>query len=302
MVMPLSTSADVSLTILTPTYNRAEFLPKVFSSITSQLHDRDLVEWLVIDDGSTDGTQHVLDGFRQMRPGLVRSIKTKNGGKHRAINRAALTARGEWLMIIDSDDHLVDGALRKVLETTSFLTRNESVGVIRALKRFPQFPRNDRFCVRQNPCRYADWANATRGFDAAEVIRVSALRQHRFPDFPGERFMAEGWLWHSLDRTHLTYYVNEEWIECYYQQEGISASSRQTRAASPRGAMAVYEAMLSANPRFGLRARAATNWWRYYFHAKRQSTQSCNAPPASRAFLLAGWLASLSDRAVIRLR
>lgn len=261
----------VTLTIFTPTYNRAHLLPRLFESIRSQVSPEGLVEWLVIDDGSRDDTETLLAGFAGERPDLVRYICVENGGKHRAVNLAAGLARGDWIMFLDSDDRLVDGAIAEVLETIHQIDDDARIGLLRGLKRFPGSKTDHRFEARQNPCRHVDWISSQRPLETAEVIRRTALKLHRFPDFPGEGFMSEGWLYHRLDRTHLTFFINKPWMDCFYQSDGLSARSRRIRADSSCSALAVYTVMLESQLPLRWRMRYAINWWRYLFHAKKQN-------------------------------
>lgn len=286
----------IVLTIFTPAYNRASLLPRLFDSIASQVAAGDPVEWLVIDDGSTDDTARVLQGFASERPDLVRHLRVENGGKHRAINRAAQLAWGDWVMIVDSDDRLMAQSVASVLDTIRQSASDNSIGVLRALKTFPELDRDHRFAVPRNPAHHVEWLAAQAPFDTAEVIRTRALRRHAFPDFPGERFMAEGWLWHHIDRTHLTFFINTAWIECFYQAEGLSASSRRIRASSPCGAMEVYAAMLASRLPLQLQIRASINWWRYWFHLTKQRPGFDMESHPSVLYVPIGFLFYLRDR------
>lgn len=297
--MKQSAPKKITLTVFTPAYNRAELLPRLFESIKSQVHPGDPVEWLVIDDGSADDTASVLRDFANERADLVRFVRVANGGKHRAINRAAQLAYGDWVMIVDSDDRLLEGAIQNVLETITARSDDDRIGLLRGLKHFPEIVKVHRFNLEQNPCAHVAWISTQQPFDTAEVIRRTALLLHPFPDFSVERFMAEGWLWHQLNRTHLTYFINSPWVECFYQADGLSASSRRIRANSPCGAMAVYCAMLASGLPLRLRIRASINWWRYWFHATTQRKGVSFARQASVIFAPIGWLMFLRDQAVI---
>lgn len=292
--MPTDTE-KVTLTIFTPTYNRAHLLPRLYESIKSQVRPDELMEWLVIDDGSTDGTFEIIDRFTNERPDLVRYTCVENGGKHRAINLAAELAHGDWIMIVDSDDRLLEGAINHVLETIRRFGEDTRVGLLRGLRQFPELATEHRFDVRRNPCRHDEWISFQRPFDTAEVIRRTALQLHPFPDYPGEKFMAEGWLWHNIDQSHLTFFISSPWVECFYQDEGLSASSRHIRAESPCGAMAVYAAMLDAELSPKLRARASINWWRYRFHAGKQCKTVISKFRVPVTFAPLGWLVYLWD-------
>lgn len=289
MVTSNTAPDEIVLTIFTPAYNRASLLPRLFDSVAGQVQAGDAVEWLVIDDGSTDNTPGVLANFAARRPGLVRYERVSNGGKHRAINRAAHLARGRWIMIVDSDDHLTPQAVANVRRAVAQIDADHQVGLVRGLRNFPDLAVEHRFAIPANPCTHAKWVGAQASFDTAEVVRTVALRQHPFPDFEGERFMAEGWLWHSLDKTHLTKFVNEAWVTCYYQAEGLSANSQRIRAASPIGAMAVYAEMLQSPLPLHLSVRAAINGWRYWFHAKSKYGEALQPRMAPLWTVPLGW-------------
>jgi glycosyltransferase involved in cell wall biosynthesis len=288
--MCMSEPKSLTLTVFTPAFNRAALLPRLFDSIAAQSPHGSSVEWLVIDDGSSDDTPRALEDLKQRRPDLVRCTRVENGGKHRAINRAAGLARGRWLMIVDSDDMLAEGALTSVMAHIAAVESDERIGMLRGLREFPELSVSHRFQVPLNPCKHTQWLALQPAFDTAEVIRTCVLSQYPFPDFEGERFMAEGWLWHSLEKTHLTQYVDSHWVVCFYQAEGLSANSQRVRARAPRSARAVYAAMLASPLPWRLRIRAGINWWRYHFHAATQGHPPDGASFPSRWLALPGWL------------
>ena len=290
------------LTIFTPTYNRAELLPRLFQSIRQQVLPGDPVEWLIIDDGSRDSTPEVLAAFSAERPDLVRHQRVANGGKHRAINRAAQAAQGDWIFIVDSDDLVAPGAIGHIRSLLVAADEDARIGLLRGLRRFPELELSDpHFSVPRNPGFHAEWVSHQRIFDTAEVLRKSALRMHPFPEYANERFMAESWLWHNLDKTHLTRFVDHAWVECFYQAGGLSAQSRAIRANCPLSAMDVYLAAYQSKGRWPVRSRAAVNWWRYWFHARCRAGLSDHRPAHVSPWLApAGWFLSRHDRRIER--
>ena len=103
------------LTVLTPTYNRCHTLPRLFKSLCEQSHFD--FEWLVVDDGSTDGTEQWLESCQLQDVRFpVRSIAQVNGGKHAALNAGVQAAQGDWVFIVDSDDLLTEDAVESVVK------------------------------------------------------------------------------------------------------------------------------------------------------------------------------------------
>ena len=71
-------------------------------------------EWLIVDDGSTDNTEDLVNRFKDVSSFKIRYIKKKNGGKHTAINCGVNLAEGFLFFIVDSDDQLTKDAIEKL--------------------------------------------------------------------------------------------------------------------------------------------------------------------------------------------
>ncbi|MFR2030361.1 MAG: glycosyltransferase family 2 protein [Collinsella sp.] len=101
------------LCIFTPTYNREHTLKRLYESLKKQTDSR--FYWLVVDDGSTDGTQSLFDSFAKESAIEIEYIKVANGGKQRACNLAAEKCTSELFMCVDSDDYLTPDAVHFIL-------------------------------------------------------------------------------------------------------------------------------------------------------------------------------------------
>ena len=108
------------ISILTPTYNRAHTLTRLYDSLKEQSYKK--FEWLIVDDGSSDNCENVLsdivskhnDSFR------IRFYKKPNGGKHTAINIGVREAEGELFLILDSDDSLPPNSISTILHIIGY--------------------------------------------------------------------------------------------------------------------------------------------------------------------------------------
>lgn len=107
------------LTIFTPTFNRAHTLTRLYDSLCRQTH-KDFI-WLVVDDGSTDETESMINQFSKDAPFKVRYIKKGNGGLYTGYNTAYANIETELNVCIDSDDFMPDDAV-EIIEST-WLTR-----------------------------------------------------------------------------------------------------------------------------------------------------------------------------------
>ena len=118
---------SVFLSIITPAYNRGHLLRRCFDSLLAQT-DRDF-EWIIVDDGSSDDTEGVVQGF-EPADFPVAYIKKKNGGKHTALNASHPHIRGKYVLILDSDDYLTPNAVERAKACWQPYEDREEVGIV----------------------------------------------------------------------------------------------------------------------------------------------------------------------------
>lgn len=110
---------SVELSICIPTLNRAQFIGATLDSIVSQLEEG--VEIVIVDGGSSDGSEAVVKGYLQRFPGQIRyfgagtEAKASNAGFDRDCSRAVELARGAHCWLMTDDDVLLPGAVFQVL-------------------------------------------------------------------------------------------------------------------------------------------------------------------------------------------
>ena len=98
-----------SVTIITPAYNRADFLPETIESVLQQ--DYSDIEYLVINDGSTDNTNEVLGKYS----GKIAILNQNNMGENATVNRGLRLAKGDIICVVNSDDPLLPGAVSQAV-------------------------------------------------------------------------------------------------------------------------------------------------------------------------------------------
>lgn len=99
----------MKFSVIVPVYNVAEYLPQCVESLLAQ--ECGDYEIILVDDGSTDDSGKLCDGYAADHPGLIRVIHQENGGLGAARNTGLEGARGEYLLFVDSDDYLTENAL-----------------------------------------------------------------------------------------------------------------------------------------------------------------------------------------------
>ncbi|MCH8029124.1 MAG: glycosyltransferase [Candidatus Dadabacteria bacterium] len=107
----------MKICVIIPTFNRSSVVSRAIDSALAQT--RPPAEVIVVDDGSTDYSAHVLDLYNG-----IRVISKRNGGVSHARNSGIRASRGEWLAFLDSDDEWLP---KKLEAQVRYHTENPSV-------------------------------------------------------------------------------------------------------------------------------------------------------------------------------
>jgi glycosyltransferase involved in cell wall biosynthesis len=110
------------ISIVTPSYNQARFLEQTIKSVLSQDYPR--MEYLIVDGGSTDGSQNLIKKYEKK---LAWWVSEKDRGQTDAINKGFAHARGDILAWINSDDTYEPGALTAAV---AYLQDHPEVGMV----------------------------------------------------------------------------------------------------------------------------------------------------------------------------
>lgn len=102
----------VKITVIVPVFNVEVYLEKCLNSLVNQTLDK--IEILLINDGSTDGSQVIIDKFQRNFPEKIKSFKKKNGGLSDARNFGLDRATGEYIGFVDSDDHIGENMFQEM--------------------------------------------------------------------------------------------------------------------------------------------------------------------------------------------
>lgn len=103
----------MKLSIIIPVYNVEKYLARCLDSVI--LPGKDGYEIIIVNDGSTDSSPDIARQYAEKYPELIRLISTENGGLGHARNEGLAVALGNYVLFVDSDDRLSDGAAREVL-------------------------------------------------------------------------------------------------------------------------------------------------------------------------------------------
>jgi len=187
------------ITVFTPTYNRAYTLQRVFDSLMTQTFLHDAFEWILIDDGSSDNTQHLIKSFLQKADFKIEYIYQENRGKNYCHNKAITLAKGELFLILDSDDAItsncmdvfwkhwqnLDNKIKKDIYGINCLCRDGYTNQLIGHK------------VKEG--LFSDgykWKHQNRVyFDGWGALNTEIFKKYLFPEIEGIKFIPEAYLW-----------------------------------------------------------------------------------------------------------
>ena len=101
------------LSITVPCYNSQNYMKNCVDSL---LEGGNLVEILIVDDGSRDDTAKIADEYAAKYPGIVKAIHQENGGHGEAVNTGLKNATGLYFKVVDSDDWVNKEAYHAILD------------------------------------------------------------------------------------------------------------------------------------------------------------------------------------------
>lgn len=211
-----------TLTVFTPTYNRAHTLVRTYESLCRQTCND--FEWLIVDDGSTDNTEEVVKPWLEEQKISVRYIKKENGGLHTGYTTAFANIDSELNVCIDSDDYMPDDAVEIIVETWAERGRGheEIAGIIGLDYAIAGDALGGPFPITKN-ARYCEITTWHEG-DIKIVCRTDILKElSPMPVFKGEKNFNPTYYYKQVDLKRSFIIINENlcWVD--YQVDGMSS-------------------------------------------------------------------------------
>lgn len=223
-----------TLTIFTPTFNRAHLLPRLYDSLKNQTN-QDFV-WMIINDGSSDNTDEVVQGFVDDHILDIEYIKQKNQGMHGAHNTAYRNCKTVINTCIDDDDMMPPRAVELIVDQWNALGQYQ--------KKYSGIVALDAYMDGQIIGSPFTTASTTLedfylkgGYgDKKLIYRTEVMKQYpEYPLFEGEKYVGLGYKYLLADQDYELATLNEVVCLVDYQPEGSSNNMWRQYYKNPKG-------------------------------------------------------------------
>lgn len=222
------------LTVFTPAYNRAHTLPRTYQSLCRQTC-KDF-EWLIVDDGSSDNTRELIEGWIKENYIPIRYIYQENQGMHGAHNTAYRNITTELNTCIDSDDYMPDDAVEKIISFWKEKGSDNYAGIIGLDADIEGKLIGTSFPQNMVSTTLGDfYARGGRG-DKKLVYRTDVIKKYpEYPIFEGEKYVSLGYKYQLIDQDYELLALNIVLVNVEYQQDGSSMNMFRQYIRNPKG-------------------------------------------------------------------
>lgn len=224
------------LTIFTPTYNRAYILPELYRSLCNQTSNS--FKWVVVDDGSTDGTEKIVRCWIEEKKIEIIYFKQENQGKAVAHNKGVELADTRLFTCVDSDDRLTPQAVEIIGNSWNEAEARRCIGILCYKGRIAGGEMT--VCkekVETSTLREAYRKHGLSG-DTMLIYRTDIVSKYKFPHFEGEKFVPESYLYDLIDQNGELYFLHKVLYLADYLEDGYTQNMRKIIKNNPQGYLA----------------------------------------------------------------
>ncbi|WP_299436927.1 glycosyltransferase family 2 protein [uncultured Aquimarina sp.] len=225
-----------TITVFTPTYNRAYCLHKCYESLIKQ-SNQDFV-WLIIDDGSTDDTETLVASWIKDEKIDIQYHYQKNLGMHGGHNAAYRLTETTLNVCVDSDDCIGEEAIEKILVAWEKIKDKPEYAGLVGLDADPEGKIiGTKIPEHIKETTLYDLYNVHKVLgDKKLVYRTEVVKKYpAYPIFEGERFVPLGYLYQLIDQDYKLLPINEVLCEVEYMEDGSSMNILKQYRRHPKG-------------------------------------------------------------------
>ena len=245
----------MKVSVLTATYNRAELLKNLYNSILKNIKFGLDIEWLIMDDGSTDETKEVVHNFQSelvkentneidINNLEIKYFHQENQGKMVAINKLVEKATGDFILDCDSDDYFTNNAF-KIMKKVIDESKNEKDIYGICFLKFDQNRKNMGNSFKNKKTTMFDlYFKEGEDGEKAILFKSDIRKKYKHELEHGEKFVTEARMFFKMDEKYKLVCINEPIMICEYQNDGYTKNIINEFKNNPYGYYKFFEEIL----------------------------------------------------------
>ncbi len=239
----------MKISVLTPTYNRGELLERLYESLEKNSIYGVEIEWLIMNDGSTDKTKEIVQKFQEKNvPNLeIKYFEQENQGKMVAINNLVEHVTGEYMIDCDSDDYFADNAFKYMKQKIEESKQEKNIYGLCFLK-FDIKGVNLGKVFTKNRSTLFDLHFKENDQGERAILFISSIRKkykHKLEN--GEKFVTEARMYYEMDKENELLCFNLPIMICEYQEKGYTKNIVKQFKKYPYGYYKYFSEILERN-------------------------------------------------------
>lgn len=225
----------MKISILTPTYNRGQLLKKLYNSLIENSKYEVEIEWLIMDDGSTDNTKNIINEYINENKIDIKYFYQKNQGKMTAINNLTEKATGDLILDCDSDDYLETSAIETIKKEYENHKDEKDIYGLCFLKYDQNGKNMGNEFKKQKTTMFDLYFKEGETGEKAIVFFSNIRKKYKNELENGEKFVTEARMYHKMDEKYSMICINEPIMICEYQEDGYTKNIQNQFKENPYG-------------------------------------------------------------------
>lgn len=236
----------MKISVMTPTYNRGNLLKKLYNSLVQNSGYGVKIEWLIMDDGSTDETEKIIKEFENEKNSNIeiKYYKQENQGKMVAINNLMGHVTGEYVIDCDSDDYFTEKAFEIMKEKILKNEKEENIYGICFLKINKKGENLGKVFTKKRSTLFDLHFKENDEGERAILFKTEIRRKYRHRLEKNERFITEARMYYEMDDDNELICCNSPIMICEYQQEGYTNNIKEQFTENPYGYYKYFQEIL----------------------------------------------------------
>ena len=245
----------MKLSILTATYNRKGCLKNLYKSIIENISSCNLdIEWIVIDDGSTDNTRNEIEKYIREDKIMIKYMYQNHLGKMAGINNGANLITGDLVVDCDSDDYFAEDGFKIIEKNANLLLDNDSFYAMCFLKSDIEGNiSGNRFKKDKLESTMFDlyFRDDIKG-EKILVFNTKIRKMYKHEIEKGENFITEARMYHKMDKDFKILCVNKVIEIGEYRKDGYTKNIKKIFYKNPKGYYMYFKEIINEHKLTGV--------------------------------------------------